>query len=85
MPGPKSYPGTMLYNIDEFPDLDVVVITHDHYDHLDYGTIQKLKEKTKIFCVGLGVGEHLEAWGVKPEQIHEFDWWKVRKFLKELS
>jgi L-ascorbate metabolism protein UlaG (beta-lactamase superfamily) len=79
--GPKSYPGTMLYKIEDFPDLDVVVISHDHYDHLDYNSILTLKEKTKLFCVGLGVGEHLEHWGVKPEQIREFDWWEGEEVL----
>ena len=83
--GPKSYPGTMLYSIEEFPDLDVVVISHDHYDHLDYNTILKLKEKTKLFCVGLGVGEHLEHWGVKPEQIREFDWWEGEEVLEGIK
>jgi L-ascorbate metabolism protein UlaG (beta-lactamase superfamily) len=57
------------------------VISHDHYDHLDHNSILKLKEKTKLFCVGLGVGEHLEHWGVKPEQIREFDWWEGEEVL----
>jgi L-ascorbate metabolism protein UlaG (beta-lactamase superfamily) len=83
--GPKSYPGTMLYKVEEFPSLDIVVISHDHYDHLDYNTIQKLKEKTKLFCVGLGVGEHLEHWGVKPEQIREFDWWESEEVLEGIK
>ncbi|HZY81668.1 MAG TPA: MBL fold metallo-hydrolase, partial [Cyclobacteriaceae bacterium] len=80
--GPKNYPGTALYKLEEFPDLDVVVISHDHYDHLDHKTILTLKEKTKLFCVGLGVGEHLEHWGVKPEQIREFDWWQGEEVLE---
>jgi len=79
--GPKSYLGTMIYSIDDFPDLDVVVISHDHYDHLDYKTIQKLKDKTKLFCVGLGVGEHLESWGVSADKIREFDWWEGEEVL----
>jgi L-ascorbate metabolism protein UlaG (beta-lactamase superfamily) len=74
--GSKSYPGTMIYSTDDLPDLDVVIISHDHYDHLDYGTIQKLKTKTKLFCVPLGVGEHLIHWGIVPSQIREFDWWE---------
>ncbi len=74
--GPKSYPGTMLYSLDEFPDLDIVVISHDHYDHLDYQSVLTLKAKTKLFCVPLGIGEHLEKWGVPAEQIREFDWWE---------
>jgi L-ascorbate metabolism protein UlaG (beta-lactamase superfamily) len=80
--GPKNYPGTALYKPEDFPDLDVIVISHDHYDHLDYNTILTLREKTKIFCVGLGVGEHLEQWGVKPEQIREFDWWEAEEVLE---
>jgi len=79
--GPKNYPGTALYKLEEFPDLDVVVISHDHYDHLDYNSILILKEKTKLFCVPLGVGQHLEHWGVKPEQIREFDWWEGEEVL----
>ena len=60
--GSKSYPGTMIYTPDDFPSLDLVIISHDHYDHLDYNTILKLKEKTKLFCVPLGIGEHLGYW-----------------------
>jgi L-ascorbate metabolism protein UlaG (beta-lactamase superfamily) len=74
--GSKSYPGTMIFTPDDFPDLDVVVISHDHYDHLDYNTILKLKDKTKLFCVPLGIGEHLEKWDVDPAKIREFDWWE---------
>jgi L-ascorbate metabolism protein UlaG (beta-lactamase superfamily) len=73
--GSKSYAGTMIYTPEDFPDLDVVIISHDHYDHLDYNTILKLKEKTKLFCVPLGIGEHLERWDVDPAKIREFDWW----------
>lgn len=80
--GPKSYPGTMIYSIDDFPELDIVVISHDHYDHLDYQSILKLKEKTRLFCVPLGIGEHLEAWGVSKDQIREFDWWEGEEVLQ---
>lgn len=74
--GSKSYPGTMIYAPEDFPELDVVVISHDHYDHLDYNTIQKFKSKTKLFVVPLGIGEHLSYWGVPDSQIREFDWWE---------
>ena len=74
--GSKSYRGTMVYQTDDFPDLDLVIISHDHYDHLDYNTIKKLKAQTKLFCVPLGVGEHLMHWDVDPKQIKEFDWWE---------
>jgi L-ascorbate metabolism protein UlaG (beta-lactamase superfamily) len=83
--GSKSYPGTMIYNTEDFPALDVVIITHDHYDHLDYNTILKLKEKTKLFCVPLGVGEHLSHWGVEANQIREFDWWEGETVLPDID
>jgi L-ascorbate metabolism protein UlaG (beta-lactamase superfamily) len=74
--GSKSYPGTRIYGFNDFPELDVVVISHDHYDHLDYNTILALKDQTKLFCVPIGVGEHLQHWGVPVEKIKEFDWWE---------
>lgn len=83
--GPKSYPGTMIYNVDDLPDLDIVVISHDHYDHLDIETIKKLKDKTRLFCVPLGIGEHLEHWGVSPDQIREFDWWEGEEVLQGVN
>lgn len=61
--------------IDHFPPLDAVLISHDHYDHLDYKSLQKLIPKTKRFFVALGVKRHLVYWGVPEEKITEFDWW----------
>ncbi len=55
--------------------IDAVVISHDHYDHLDYETIVALKDAVHFF-VPLGIGAHLEAWGVAPERIRELDWWE---------
>src|SRR5690349_7076501 len=46
--GPKAYPGTNIFQIEDFPSLDIVIITHDHYDHLDYNSIQKLNAKTAV-------------------------------------
>jgi L-ascorbate metabolism protein UlaG (beta-lactamase superfamily) len=76
--GPKAFGGTAIYEVEDFPSLDVVIITHDHYDHLDYNTILKLNEKTARFCVPLGIGEHLESWGIPEEKIIEFDWWETQ-------
>jgi L-ascorbate metabolism protein UlaG (beta-lactamase superfamily) len=72
----KGYKGTNIFSADDFPDLDIVIITHDHYDHLDYKTIGKIKSKTKRFCVSMGVASHLEYWGIPSEKITEFDWWE---------
>ena len=66
--------------INEFPEIDLMLITHDHYDHLDFASIQKLKKKTKKYFVGLGVKRHLVSWGVDPNLITEFDWWEDANF-----
>lgn len=59
------------------PPLDAVLVSHDHYDHLDYPTIRELVKLQAVpFITSLGVGAHLEAWGVPPERIVELDWWE---------
>jgi len=71
----KRFSENTLDLIDEFPEIDLVFITHDHYDHLDYASIQKLKSKTKKYFVALGIKRHLISWGVEENRIQEFDWW----------
>jgi L-ascorbate metabolism protein UlaG (beta-lactamase superfamily) len=61
--------------ISDLPDVDLVLITHDHYDHLDYRSIDRLKGKVKHWYVALGVKRHLVRWGIDPSFIDEFDWW----------
>lgn len=74
MIGSKRY-GALPIAIEKLPHLDAVLISHDHYDHLDYGSILKLKDKVDDFYVPLGVGAHLRAWGVEAEKVHELNWW----------
>lgn len=63
--------------IKNLPDkIDAVIISHDHYDHLDYKAIQKLDEKVDNFFVGLGVKAHLLRWGISADKIQEFDWYE---------
>jgi L-ascorbate metabolism protein UlaG (beta-lactamase superfamily) len=54
--------------------VDVVVISHDHYDHLDLPTIKALAGTDTVFAIPLGVGAHLEHWGVAADRLHELDW-----------
>jgi L-ascorbate metabolism protein UlaG (beta-lactamase superfamily) len=62
--------------LNELPQLDAVVISHDHYDHLDRKAIVALNKRDGVlFVVPLGVGAHLEHWGVRRERIVELDWW----------
>src|SRR5579859_2231522 len=81
----RAFPGTDVYTVDDLPDLDIVVLTHDHYDHLDYKTIRQLQSKARNFCVSLGVGAHLEYWGIDPARIIEFDWWDSRNIAPEVT
>ncbi|MFT5773741.1 MAG: L-ascorbate metabolism protein UlaG (beta-lactamase superfamily) [Algoriphagus sp.] len=74
--GKKRFFKDLPIKIEKLPQIDLIIISHDHYDHLDYGSIQILKEKTKQFYVPLGVGAHLEKWGVDSAQIHEMQWWE---------
>lgn len=73
--GRNRYSKELPLNIDNLPVIDMVIFSHDHYDHLDYGSIKKIKGKVKQFIVPLGVGTHLEKWGVRPDHIKELDWW----------
>ncbi|MFF2481728.1 MBL fold metallo-hydrolase [Paenibacillus sp. NPDC058071] len=74
--GPKRYSDKLPAEIEDLPEIDAVIISHDHYDHLDYGSIRKLKGKVKQFIVPLGVSGHLMKWGVDPDRIKELDWWE---------
>lgn len=70
----KSFKGTDIYSADDMPEIDYLLITHDHYDHLDYKTIVKLKRKVTTVICGLGVASHFEKWGYQSSQIIEKDW-----------
>ncbi len=63
------------HSIDDLPEIDVVLISHDHYDHLDYQAIKELNAKVKHFLVPLGIKAHLLGWGVANEKITELDWY----------
>jgi len=70
----KSYPGTDVYTTDDLPEIDYLFITHDHWDHLDYKTVVKLKSKVKQVITSLGTAAHLESWNYDANKILEKDW-----------
>lgn len=78
--GPQRFSDHLPANPEDLPPIDAVLISHDHYDHLDYDSIKKLAGKTTMFFVPLGLAAHLRRWGVKPKQITELDWWDEREF-----
>jgi L-ascorbate metabolism protein UlaG (beta-lactamase superfamily) len=73
--GPKRFQPVPV-RLSELPPIDLVLVSHDHYDHLDYPAIRELARRDVPFVTSLGVGAHLEAWGVPPERIVELDWWE---------
>ena len=73
--GPRRwYPPTIA--LDRLPAIDAVLISHDHYDHLDWATIVAMRAWKNVFIVPLGIGAHLQRWGIPPERIVELDWWQ---------
>ena len=76
----KRFSENTLAIIDQLPPIDAVLITHDHYDHIDYASIQKLKGKVDTYFVSLGAARHFESWGIAPTTIQEFDWWDDIEF-----
>ncbi|MCA8830368.1 MBL fold metallo-hydrolase [Hymenobacter pini] len=70
----KAYPGADAYTVADLPPIDVLVLTHDHYDHLDYATVAQLRSNVAQVVTPLGVGGHLQVWGYQPEQITELNW-----------
>ncbi len=81
----KAFKGTDIYSPSDMPDIDFLIISHDHWDHLDYNTIKQLKDRIgKVICP-LGVGEHLEYWGFDKNSIIEFDWNENKSFANGLT
>ncbi|OHX16303.1 hypothetical protein BI344_12855 [Chromobacterium sphagni] len=73
--GPKRFQPVPV-PLRQMPPIDLVLVSHDHYDHLDYPTIRELAKRDVPFVTSLGVGAHLEAFGVAPQRITELDWWE---------
>ncbi|RED93037.1 L-ascorbate metabolism protein UlaG (beta-lactamase superfamily) [Marinoscillum furvescens DSM 4134] len=74
--GTKRFTYATPIPLEELQDIDVVIISHDHYDHLDYPTIKLLKDQVGRFITPLGIGSHLKSWGVPADRITELDWWQ---------
>jgi L-ascorbate metabolism protein UlaG (beta-lactamase superfamily) len=77
--GPKRFHEPPLA-LQDVPPIEALVLSHDHYDHLDVPTIEALKDRVQKYFVPLGVGARLREWGVPADRIEEFDWWQERKW-----
>ncbi|HVF82028.1 MAG TPA: MBL fold metallo-hydrolase [Flavisolibacter sp.] len=69
-----AFKGSNVYDAGDMPIIDALVISHDHYDHLDYETVRQLRKKVKRVIVPIGVGSHFLKWGYKPQSITELNW-----------
>lgn len=76
----KRFSDNSIDIINQLPEIDLALFTHDHYDHLDYESLLQLKVKVKHFFVALGVERHLESWGISSSKITPFDWWKQEMY-----
>jgi len=76
--GPKRFAPPPIA-LAELPPVDAVLISHDHYDHLDMRSVQHLAGGGSHFVVPLGIGAHLEAWGIPSAQITDLDWWESHR------
>lgn len=72
----KAFPGSNEYKAEDMPFIDYLILTHDHYDHLDFKTIRKLRNKVRSIYCSLGISSHLKYWGVDENKIIEMDWWQ---------
>ncbi len=81
----RSFKYTNPINIEDLPEIDILLISHDHYDHLDHKTIKNLDHKVKAYYVPLGVEAHLLRWGVSTHKIHIADWWDEFKIDESLT
>ena len=71
----RSFKYTNPVTVEDLPEIDILLISHDHYDHLDLNTIKKIDDKVRAYYVPLGVEAHLISWGVNPNKINVADWW----------
>lgn len=76
--GPKRFHAPPI-SIEDLPPIKGVILSHDHYDHLDEDAIKRLAAKTEVFLTPLGVGDRMIAWGVDPAKVQQLDWWQSTK------
>ncbi|MFC3563299.1 MBL fold metallo-hydrolase [Pedobacter jamesrossensis] len=83
--GSKNFKGTDFVKADDFLNIDVLLITHDHYDHLDYHSILKIAPQAKVIVASTGVGAHLEKWGIQSDKINELSWSQSIKLFDKFN
>ncbi|MBW2408746.1 MAG: MBL fold metallo-hydrolase [Deltaproteobacteria bacterium] len=82
--GPTRFNGDVPLDIQQIPEVDAIIISHDHYDHLNKYSVQRLNDRSNRFVVPLAVGALLEDWGVPRDKIVELDWWQEYRLDQKL-
>lgn len=80
----KAFPGSNSYGVKDMPPIDYLIITHDHYDHLDFKTVRQLRDKIKQVYCSMGVSSHLQYWGYDAAMITELDWWQSKPITDDM-
>lgn len=80
----KAFPGSDVYKPEHMPVIDMLILTHDHFDHLDYKSLLALQPKVKNIYTSLGVASHLKFWGLEENKISEFDWWETKEISDDI-
>lgn len=75
----QAFQGSNAYSVKDLPDIDILIITHNHYDHLDARTIRRLRHRVKAVYTSLGVGKTLAHYGMPAQLITEMDWWEKKE------
>ncbi|SKD04755.1 L-ascorbate metabolism protein UlaG, beta-lactamase superfamily [Chitinophaga ginsengisegetis] len=81
----KAFPGADAYTPADMPEIDLMIITHNHYDHLDKKTLAQLKPHTKRIYTSLGVGYDLQRCVATGNNVTEMDWWETREIAKDIT
>jgi L-ascorbate metabolism protein UlaG (beta-lactamase superfamily) len=81
----KAYPGSNVYQPEDMPAIDYLIVTHNHYDHLDKKTITKLRSKIRAVYTPLGVGKDIAGWCNNDMRITEMDWWETEQLESQIS
>lgn len=81
----KSFEGANVYSVADMPAIDILLLTHDHYDHIDYKTVLELQPKTKKIVTSLGVCSHLEYWGIDTNKVTELDWGQSAEVIEGIK
>lgn len=77
----KPFPGTDIYRPEDMPEIDLLVITHEHWDHMDYATLRDIRTKVRQVVCPLGIADYLRYWHYADSQIIEMDWYDRHSFI----